>query len=342
MDKLNKTPKTLTHGLGFHDFKTKDCTAANKAHTTDSDFDDFKTKDNPAANKDRTAANKTHTTETPSPKKTLSDNLSFKSFSSADSVTASKAHITETPSPKKTLSDGLSFKSFSSADKKTKKEQTPLEKAPTKNLSASLKDLTLPKAFAEAELTPAQSKVLFPKETFTSFKPLGEREKNKTYKNTTDQKKSYQNMAVQRSSAPIVFSFQTFFTDILFSFLLLTLILSITFLNFEQSFMSFALGTDSSLFFYGSVSFLFLSIYWFYTFTARSFFGKTLGDRAFQFQVGTPEQQSSWTYPFQLLFRQIVIVLTFLLSPIFYFLLKVDIPGTFSRLKLYKIPQEQS
>lgn len=77
-------------------------------------------------------------------------------------------------------------------------------------------------------------------------------------------------------------------------------------------------------------------IYLLYFMSARGIWGSTLGDWAFDIQLGMEPDRSNWFYPFQVIGRMIVIALTgFVIVPLLSFLLKKDLAYYFSGLKLY-------
>ena len=74
-----------------------------------------------------------------------------------------------------------------------------------------------------------------------------------------------------------------------------------------------------------------------YLLVSRSFFGSTLGEWAFEVEVGTPDEQSSILYPFRVLWRSILTTLTGLvLLPLLSIVMGRDIGGSLSGVNLYR------
>ena len=81
---------------------------------------------------------------------------------------------------------------------------------------------------------------------------------------------------------------------------------------------------------------LLLSVVELYLIISRGFFGRTLGEWAFDVYLGTKEQQQSIWYPFQVFWRSVVIAATgFILLPLISLLVGQDIPGVLSGVKLH-------
>jgi len=84
---------------------------------------------------------------------------------------------------------------------------------------------------------------------------------------------------------------------------------------------------------------LFISVLQLYMLTARSFFGASLGEWAFDLQLGTNEEQQKTLYPLQSAFRTLVITFTgFLILPVISLLAKRDLTRYISGLQLYRQP----
>ena len=81
---------------------------------------------------------------------------------------------------------------------------------------------------------------------------------------------------------------------------------------------------------------LLVSVYGMYTVTCRTFFGKTLGDSVFYYQLGTPQDQSSVVYPAKVFFRSLLIAFTgFILLPLLSTILNKDVAGILSGVSIY-------
>lgn len=74
-----------------------------------------------------------------------------------------------------------------------------------------------------------------------------------------------------------------------------------------------------------------------YMLTAHSFFGTTLGEWAFEIQLGTDEEQKGALYPVQAALRTLLLTVTgFVILPGLSLLMKRDLLGAASGLKLYR------
>jgi hypothetical protein len=81
---------------------------------------------------------------------------------------------------------------------------------------------------------------------------------------------------------------------------------------------------------------LLVSVYGMYTVTCRTFFGKTLGDSVFYYQLGTPQDQASVIYPVKVFFRSLLIAFTgFILLPLLSTILNKDVAGILSGVSIY-------
>lgn len=81
---------------------------------------------------------------------------------------------------------------------------------------------------------------------------------------------------------------------------------------------------------------LYFGVTLFYFMMARGMFGSTLGDWAFDVQLGSEQERNHVMYPFQVLFRTFVIILTgVIIVPLVSFGFGKDIAYYFSGLKLY-------
>jgi hypothetical protein len=84
---------------------------------------------------------------------------------------------------------------------------------------------------------------------------------------------------------------------------------------------------------------LFVSVLQLYMLTARSFFGASLGEWAFDLQLGTDEEQQKTFFPLLSALRTLVITFTgFVILPIISLLAKRDITRHIGGLQLYRRP----
>lgn len=83
------------------------------------------------------------------------------------------------------------------------------------------------------------------------------------------------------------------------------------------------------------IGMLFLFVLHFYLLASRSFFGATLGEWAFELEMGTEAQRKRGLYPYQVLWRGILVTLTgFITIPILSFLVQKDLLHSLTGLKL--------
>jgi hypothetical protein len=86
-----------------------------------------------------------------------------------------------------------------------------------------------------------------------------------------------------------------------------------------------------------SLGVLFLAVMQMYVIISRSFFGATLGEWTFDLQVGQDEEQKKESYPFKVIFRSLLNIITgIVLLPLVSALIGRDIAGQLSGIKLYR------
>ena len=96
-------------------------------------------------------------------------------------------------------------------------------------------------------------------------------------------------------------------------------------------------NTDVSTQFH--LAFLFLAVLQMYMLTSRSFFGASLGDWAFDLQIGRDDQRSRPTYPIQVAWRSLFMTLTgFIVVPLLSLVLKRDLAKPVTGLELLRRP----
>jgi len=88
---------------------------------------------------------------------------------------------------------------------------------------------------------------------------------------------------------------------------------------------------------------MFVAVMQMYVVIARSFFGATLGEWTFDLQVGEDKEQKAESYPLRVAFRSILVTVTGLFFlPVISALLRRDIAGQLSGVKLYRQNTHQS
>lgn len=86
-----------------------------------------------------------------------------------------------------------------------------------------------------------------------------------------------------------------------------------------------------------SLGVLFLAVMQMYVIISRSFFGATLGEWTFDLQVGQDSEQQMESYPFKVIFRSLLNIVTGLvLLPLVSSVIGRDIAGQLSGVKLYR------
>ena len=86
-----------------------------------------------------------------------------------------------------------------------------------------------------------------------------------------------------------------------------------------------------------NLAFLFVAVLQMYMLVSRAFFGASLGEWAFELQLGTSAQHKSMTYPLQALLRMLVVTVTGLFAlPLLSFAFGRDLSRYVSGLQLYR------
>ncbi|RME18596.1 MAG: hypothetical protein D6797_00115 [Bdellovibrio sp.] len=118
--------------------------------------------------------------------------------------------------------------------------------------------------------------------------------------------------------------------------LVLLFLLSLLFVT-EANLVSVYRNAQQDFFVQLSAATLFVSVWLIYSLVSRSFYGKTFGEWVFDLQLGDEEQQRKVYYPFLVLWRHLVILMTGLITlPLLSFIFRKDLAGYFSGLSLYK------
>jgi hypothetical protein len=85
---------------------------------------------------------------------------------------------------------------------------------------------------------------------------------------------------------------------------------------------------------------LLLAVLEIYFVACRSFFGKTLGEWAFEYRLGTPAQQSRAAYPLKVAWRALLVAVTgFIVLPLISTFSKRDVTGILTGVSLYSDQQ---
>ena len=101
--------------------------------------------------------------------------------------------------------------------------------------------------------------------------------------------------------------------------------------------LSVAFNAQSDLATQLSLAILFVAIMQMYVVVARSFFGRTLGEWTFDFQMGDDRQHKSGFYPLLVAWRSLLVVLTGVVTlPLLSLIMRKDITAKISGLQLYR------
>lgn len=136
-------------------------------------------------------------------------------------------------------------------------------------------------------------------------------------------------------SAPVAIASAVLDAIVIFALTLVFLVALMTVTKVDLAALLFRTGLDVSTRF--AFAALLISVMMMYVVVVRSFFGRTLGEWTFDFQVGDDKQQKSAKYPLQILWRSIVVTATgVVVLPLLSLIFKKDIPGRLSGLQLYR------
>lgn len=117
--------------------------------------------------------------------------------------------------------------------------------------------------------------------------------------------------------------------------ILLVAIIAITRINLVGMLSNAETASSTQL----NLALLFLAVIQMYMLTARSFFGATLGEWAFDLQLGSAKDQKATWYPVQVAWRMIVVTLTGLfVLPLISLIARRDLLKYITGLQLYRRP----
>ena len=140
-----------------------------------------------------------------------------------------------------------------------------------------------------------------------------------------------------RNLKPAVFSFSSALLDMMvvlaMALLFLISLLLVTGIKLAMVFK----GLQSDIMTQLSMGMLYVAVLQLYVIVSRSFFGKTLGEWTFDFQMGDSEQIKSAVYPILVLWRSLVIVGTGVVTlPLLSIIFRKDIASYITGLQFYK------
>lgn len=136
---------------------------------------------------------------------------------------------------------------------------------------------------------------------------------------------------------PISFSLKSAFLDTLVILTLSLLCLICVLLVTQVELLSIVPDLQTDLTTQLSLGLLFIAIFQIYSIVTRSFMRRTLGEWTFDLQMGNHLQQESTVYPLRVAFRSFLVMLTgFVLLPLLSILVRKDLAGALSGVRLYK------
>lgn len=146
----------------------------------------------------------------------------------------------------------------------------------------------------------------------------------------------HQTVEVQPQYTPVTSSFTSAILDLLVISGLTALMLVGIILLTKVDLIAVIMHTAAPMSVWLEIGAIFFGVYTLYYMCTRGLWGNTLGDWAFDIQLGLEEERMQWFYPAQVVFRMTVIALTgFVIFPLISFLFKKDLGYWISGLRLY-------
>jgi len=146
----------------------------------------------------------------------------------------------------------------------------------------------------------------------------------------------HQTVEVKPQFTPVTASFTSAILDLLIVTGLTSLFLVSLIAITKVDLLAVVTRTRAPLSVWAELGAIFMGVYLIYYMTARGFWGSTLGDWAFDLQLGLEKERFEWYYPAQVVARMIGIAITgFILVPIASYLFQTDVAYYFSGLRLY-------
>lgn len=146
----------------------------------------------------------------------------------------------------------------------------------------------------------------------------------------------HQTVEIKPQFTPVTSSFTSAVLDMLvISGLTALFLVSLIFVT-KIDLIAVILHTQAPMSVWLEVGAIFFGVYTLYYMCTRGLWGSTLGDWAFDMQLGLEEERLNWFYPAQVVLRMTLIALTgFIVFPLISFLFKKDIAFWVSGLRLY-------
>lgn len=146
----------------------------------------------------------------------------------------------------------------------------------------------------------------------------------------------HQTVEVQPQFTPVTSSFTSAVLDGLVIAGLTALFLVSLIVVTKIDLIAVVLRTAAPMTVWAEIGAIFFGVYLLYYMCTRGFWGSTLGDWAFDMQLGLEEERVQWFYPAQVVFRMVLIAATgFVILPLISFLFKKDVAYWISGLRLY-------
>ncbi len=146
----------------------------------------------------------------------------------------------------------------------------------------------------------------------------------------------HQTVEVKPQYTPVTTSFTSAILDLMvvtgLTSLFLVCLIGIT----KVDLLAVVTRTQAPLSVWAELGAIFFGVYLMYYMFSRGFWGSTLGDWAFDIQLGLEEHRFKWFYPAQVVARMTLMAATgFILIPLLSFIFQTDLAYYFSGLRLY-------
>lgn len=146
----------------------------------------------------------------------------------------------------------------------------------------------------------------------------------------------HQTVEIQQQFTPVTASFTSSVIDALVISGLTALFLVSLIVFTKVDLIAVILHTQAPLSVWLEIGAIFVGVYLLYYMCTRGFWGSTLGDWAFDIQLGMEEDRLKWYYPALVIWRMALIAVTgFVILPIASFVAKKDLAGKISGVRLY-------
>ncbi|MCB9073235.1 MAG: hypothetical protein H6623_06405 [Bdellovibrionaceae bacterium] len=146
----------------------------------------------------------------------------------------------------------------------------------------------------------------------------------------------HQTVEIKPQFTPITASFTSAVIDALVISGLTALFLVSLIVLTKVDLIAVILHTQAPLSVWLEIGLIFLGVYMVYYMYTRGSWGSTLGDWAFDIQLGMDEDRLKWYYPAFVIWRMMIIAMTgFVVLPLASFIAKKDLAGKISGVSLY-------